>query len=84
MYLCLCNCLLCFAVVLSPPERRAYLEVHAKAVALWASVRHFSPAAINQKLLQIMALLLPLRREWPCRAAKLAAVVTALSLAARA
>jgi hypothetical protein len=27
-------------------------------------VRHFSPAAINQKLLQIMALLLPLRREW--------------------
>lgn len=54
----------CAAVVLSPAERRAYLDVHAKAAALWASVRHFSPAAINQKLLQIMALLLPLRREW--------------------
>jgi hypothetical protein len=61
---CVCNRLPRLAVVLSPPERRAYLEVHAKAAALWASVRHFSPAAINQKLLQIMALLLPLRREW--------------------
>jgi hypothetical protein len=55
-------------VVLSPPERRAYLEVHAKAAALWVSVRNLSPAGINQKLLQIMALLLPLRRECPAAA----------------
>lgn len=50
------------AVVLADRERATYLDVHAKAAALWASVRHFAPAAINQRLLQIMALLLPLRR----------------------
>jgi hypothetical protein len=49
-------------VRLDPAERRQYLEVHEKAAALWASARSFSPAAINQRLLQIMALLLPLRR----------------------
>lgn len=54
----MCHC----AVVLSAHERSAYLEVHEKAAAIWASLRHNHPATINQRLLQIMALLQPLRR----------------------
>jgi hypothetical protein len=52
-----------FAVTLSPAERRGYLEVHARAAALWQSVLRMPSAEVNSKLLQIMALLLPLRRE---------------------
>jgi hypothetical protein len=48
--------------VLSPAEREGYLRVHREAAALWQSVRRLAPAAVNQRLLQIMSLLLPLRR----------------------
>lgn len=50
------------AVVLSPAERTAYLRVHREAADVWAAVRCMSSAAINQKLLQVMSLLQPLRR----------------------
>lgn len=49
-------------VVLMPAERDAYMRVHNEAARVWASVRTMSHTAINQKLLQIMSLLQPLRR----------------------
>lgn len=50
------------AVVLGARERDAYLAAHASAADHWASLRCLPPAAINQRLLQIMSLLTPLRR----------------------
>lgn len=57
--LCLC---VCAAVALSAVERQVYMSTHRKASELWHAVRSMSPAAINQRILQIMALLVPLRR----------------------
>jgi hypothetical protein len=54
-------------VVLSRREREGYLRVHAQAARLWGQVKALPPAAINQRLLQIMSLLLPLRRCAPRR-----------------
>lgn len=50
------------AVPLSASERALYLDAHARAAALFHSVRGMAPAYINQRLLQIMSLLNPLRR----------------------
>jgi hypothetical protein len=49
-------------VVLSLPEREAYMRVHTEAAAVWAGVRCMSLSTINQKLIQIQSLLGPLRR----------------------
>lgn len=58
LFLLLC----CPAVVLSSAEREAYMRVHSEAARVWAAVRTMAHAAINQKLLQVMSLLQPLRR----------------------
>lgn len=53
----------CLAVVLSRAEREAYMRVHNQAADVWAAVRGMSSNTINQKLLQVMSLLQPLRRQ---------------------
>jgi SWI/SNF-related matrix-associated actin-dependent regulator of chromatin subfamily A3 len=50
------------AVTLRAPERAAYADAHARAAALFARCAAAGPGFVSKHLLQIMALLLPLRR----------------------
>jgi hypothetical protein len=50
------------AVVLTAAEQEMYKRAHAASAALFQQYRALGSAQINKHLLQIMALLLPMRR----------------------
>jgi hypothetical protein len=62
MKVCLALRLFCPAVVLTAAEQEMYQTAHAASAALFAQYRALGNAGINKNLLQIMALLLPMRR----------------------
>jgi hypothetical protein len=50
------------AVVLSASEAAVYMEAHTRCAAVFARYMRFGAAGVSRYLLQIMALLMPLRR----------------------
>ena len=68
------------AVVLTESEQQMYREAHAKSKALFQQYRTLSNSEINKHLLQIMALLLPMRRVCSGEPARLLAPVAVLSV----
>jgi hypothetical protein len=50
------------AVVMTEAEQEMYRKAHEASAALWRQYRALGNATINKSLLQIMALLLPMRR----------------------